>query len=77
MNPFCVPWVEAAQASLGVVGSFLVAFGVSPFTSINGELLFDTSKPAVKDWKFGLGLAMIFLAGTPPVVKYFWTVCSG
>ena len=71
----CAPWAEPALLILGVVGTWLLAFGLAPFKRFGGDVFFDTSRPAVTSWKFWLGLGLITAAGLAPAAKYFWALC--
>jgi len=69
-------WVEPLQVTLAITGSWLLAFGIVTTIkmSIDGreQRVFSTSTPAIRNWKFWLGLVLITLAGIPPVLKFVW-----
>lgn len=69
-------WIEPLQATLAITGSWFLAYGIvhTIKMSIGGaeQQVFSTSRPAIRNWKFWLGLVLITLAGIPPVLKFFW-----
>lgn len=62
------PWVTFAQASLGLVGTWLLAFGLKSIREAGG---FDSSNPQPLSWRFWAGLILLTLAVLPPLVSPF------
>lgn len=62
------PWLGFAQTLLGLVGTWLLAFGLK---SIRGAGGFDTSNPQPPSWRFWAGLIMLTVAALPSLVSPF------
>jgi len=60
--------MTAIQAVLGLVGTWLLAFGLK---SVRETRTFDTRSPYPFSWRFWLGLILLSLAALPSVVAPF------
>jgi hypothetical protein len=61
-------WVTFAQAILGLVGTWLLAFGLKSIRETGG---FDTSNPQLFSWRFWVGLILLSLSLVPALVSPF------
>ena len=59
------PWMGFAQVVLGLVGTWLLAFGLKSVRQARG---FDTADPAPRAWRFWAGLVVLTAAALPSLV---------
>jgi hypothetical protein len=59
------PWIGFLQALLGLVGAWLLAFGLKSIRETKG---FDTSNPNPPSWRFWAGLVSLTLAAVPSLL---------
>lgn len=61
-------WVPFVQATLAILGTWLLAFGLKSIKEAGG---FDTTNPQPLSYRFWLGLAFLTLSLLPPLMKPF------
>jgi hypothetical protein len=62
-------WIEATQAIVAVVGTWLLAFGLKKLRGL------DTMIPFPKSIRFWLGLILISLAAVPALARFVINRC--
>jgi hypothetical protein len=63
----CSAWVEAGQAIVAIVGTFLTIHGLKRHAERAGT--FDTMNPYPTSYRMWVGFSMIVIAGLLPVVR--------
>jgi hypothetical protein len=65
---FSDPWIGCVQTVLGLLGTWLLAFGLKSVREANG---FDTSHPQPQSWRLWAGLVLLTLATVPSLLHPF------
>jgi hypothetical protein len=63
------PWLGFAQTGVGLVGTWVLAFGLKSIRETAGT--FNTSDPHPVSWRFWVGLVLLTVAGLPNLLSPF------
>lgn len=66
-------WIEAGQAIIAILGTFLTIHGLKRYAERAGT--FDTMNPYPMSYRMWVGFSLIVIAGLLPVVRVFIGGC--